>query len=210
MDKIKLQVYKYITGIDFQIVDFGEANVLRFPSKRYGVRSKELLVDSNIFSKYAYKFDKITERSVLLFESLPEQEDDMLMDYQSIMACVLRELKDAGYRIFIKPHPRVGGSPFAKEYADCILSKSIPGEFISVENFLSVIGVDTLALANIARRSSRGKFFSLIKMFKFRHEESKTLFVDYLREHSEDNIIFTETIDELLHGLNKLQLNAHA
>jgi hypothetical protein len=197
-DVYKLFLYRLATGVDFRLVDTKVATkILEIPLDKYGIDIQHLPVRAGIYRKYSYplKLKKDLRKAILFFES-DHSSNVNIKDYEATMCNILKILRWGGYGIYLKPHPRLGHSFFIGKYVDEFLPSEIPGEFIDLEPFEFVMGVETTAISRIAK-TNRNRSYCLLNLFSFRDSGQKMAYIDYLRCQSDDKLRFLEDLQDL-------------
>ena len=195
-DSIILLMYKYLTGIRFNFLEMEGIKKLEFPYAKYSIRRIELKnVDEKIYEKYSYKFDLSQGNLILLFES-DHSKQNTIKNYNEKIIEIVKELKNKGYKIYLKPHPRIGFSKPLKKYVYKVLPDFIPGEFIDLKKFNAILGLETNALVSFAKRGY-DNIYSLINLFNFSQQIQKENYKKYLNSLSEGKIKFVDSVDNL-------------
>lgn len=197
--KAWLFLMKYITDIRFQwFLTSDKTYKLRFPFERYGIkRLVAPVIPKEIFEKYSYN-QKYKENAVLLFDS---NEQDLL-HYREIMKDIVQRLKEKGFNIVIKPHPRLGYMKMLEQLTDEMIPSHIPGEFINVHSFSAILGTFTVAIAKLAKNGVR-QCYSILEIFEHEDDRKREMFRHYLSLQSEDKLNFVYSIEELLECIHQ-------
>lgn len=195
-------IYYFITGIRLRYHKRSDNRLhIWFPYQDYSItKISPPIIKDKIYSKYSYKSELVDLRSILLFES-NEVLSNKIIDYEQTMRSHLKTLVQAGYKIILKPHPRLGYSNFLKQYAIKILPDYIPGEFIDYSNFAAIIGISSFALAKAAERHQDNNVISILELLNFKSKETKELYKKYLKQHSSNHIKFVHTFNDLYERL---------
>jgi len=199
-DSIILLLYKYITGIKFNFLEMEGIKKLEFPYEKYGIkRIKSINVDKKIYEKYSYKIDSSQGNMILFFES-DHSRNKTIKNYNEKIIEIIKELKNKGCKIYLKPHPRLGFSKSLKKYIFKIVPDFIPGEFINIRNFNAVLGIETTALTSFAKRRYNN-VYSLINLFNFSQKTQKENYKKYLNSLSGGKIKFIDSLDNLYNDI---------
>ncbi len=139
------------------------------------------------------------QRTVLLFES-----DDLKItftkyprEYEKVMLDIINLLKKEGFKIYLKPHPRLGTSSFLLNHDLEIIPDFIPGEFIEYKSFTLVLGIWSKVIANIANQYPDVKVFSLIDLLPFNDNESREYYRRFLLMCSDSKMSFFYSMQEI-------------
>ena len=196
--KIKLfitkNIYQFITGINFKFYAFNNSIILEFTFKDYGIKEiKENILDDNIHSKYTYNVEVNNSKNILLLET-DFQKVNNYINYIKTTKQVMQILKQIGYSIYLKPHPRIGYSRFLDDYIDSIVNADVPAEFINENQFDLVIGIGSSGLAYFANRK-KIKVISLMNIYQYYDENTKKRAFEYINDLS-SNVRFIKNLDE--------------
>ena len=199
-DLITLLIYRYLTGIKFNFLVLEDNKKPEFPYGKYGIKRIELTnVDEKIYEKYSYKIDLPQGNLILLFES-DHSKLNTIKNYDEKIIEIVNRLKNKGYKIYLKPHPRIGFSKFLNNYVFKVLPDFIPGEFINTSDFDVILGVETYALTTFARKGC-DNVYSLINLFNFSSKMQKENYKKYLNISSEGKIKFVDSLDNLCNDI---------
>ena len=193
--KIKLYVYKYMTGIKFNWLHVkGYKPILYFPFKEYNI--KQVKIDKVIIDKkHLYKPELNLEKAILLLENNLTTYD-FFKNYEVEFKSILMVLKEKGYKIVLKAHPRSGATPFVNDYVNFKIPRCIPSEFLDISIYNGIIGIETTGLSELAIKKEK-KVYSMINLLSFKKEETKQYYLNLLSSHSENTIVFPKTINEI-------------
>jgi len=195
-DSVILLMYEYLTDIKFNFFILEGAKTLEFPYEKYNIKKIKLLnVDEKIYRKYSFKIDISQDNPILLFES-DYSKNNIFTDYNKKIIEIVKELKNKGYKIYLKPHPRIGFLKPLKKYVYKVLPDFIPGEFIDLKKFNAILGLETNALVSHAKRGNKN-VYSLINLFNFSKKIQRESYKIYLNNLSEGKIKFIDSLDSL-------------
>ena len=190
---INLLIYRFITGIYFNVYSVGGSPIFSLPIEKYNVEKLNIPQDiSEIWLKYKYNIP-IKEKAILLFEN-GIAEHVLIANYEQTITSIIRMFNQMNIKVFIKPHPRVGFTKNLRNYA-VILPSYIPGEFLSIESFIGVFGISSTALGKLAKIYT--KIYSTIDLFSYTKENDKIYYKNFLNEQSNNNVIFLSQIEEI-------------
>ncbi len=199
-DRIILLSLWLMTNIKFGFIKILGNKKLEFPYKKYKIlRIEYPEPDEKIYRVYQYEIDNIKSNTILIFES-NDLKNYGVINYTSLIISLVKKLKKEGFSIYIKPHPRLGHSEKLDNLVDMILPSLIPAEFLYVRHFLCIIGIQTYALTKFAKDGEKN-VYSLIDLFNFTDDNKKRYYKLYLQEHSNNKIIFIQSIDQLIDEL---------
>ncbi|MHA1395368.1 MAG: hypothetical protein ACTSRZ_17830 [Promethearchaeota archaeon] len=168
-------IYYYITGLWFEFYRFDKSYMLKFPFKRFQITEKKNdILDKGIYDKYSVKINKSDSKKILFLE-MDYKKSKIFKNYKSITLKLISFLKKNGFKLYLKPHPRLGYSLFLKDKVDYIVNSDIPAEFIDDSSFDMVIGISSSALAYFAEKGN-SKVISLINIYDFKKKNSLRIF----------------------------------
>ena len=191
---INLLIYRFITGIYFNIYSISGSPILSLPIFKYNVEKLNIPQDINkIWIKYKFNIP-INQKSILLFEN-GIADHDLISNYEQTITSIIHIFHQMNIKVFIKPHPRVGFTKNLRNYAE-ILPSYIPGEFLPIEKFIGVFGICSTALGKLAKIYT--KIYSIIDLFSYIKESDKKYYKNYLIEQSNNNVTFLSQIEEIV------------
>ena len=187
--KVPIHTYR---SVGINVSGLSQDFLNKFTIKGRDIPSSELI---QIQNKYSYKLLE-DKQYVLLLSS---EEDSGIMNVYSsaedIYLFIIKYLnKD---EVCIKAHPRIGEASFLTPCKIRQMPSYIPIEYLNLSNCKMVIGINSIALANIASRGI--KVVSIMKMMKFFSDEILQSYINYLNVNcKEKHIFYPTTIDELI------------
>jgi len=195
--KIKQYILKYITDINFEWFITKQNTIkLRFPFDRFGIEQiQNPLVPKRVYTEYSYN-PRNFDYPILLFDS--NYQDSL--NYYDIIKHIIIRLKENGYHIILKPHPRLGYMKRLEKLTDDIIPSYIPGEFINIQPFTAIIGHSTVALAKIAKMDFHN-CYSILEIIEKKDTVNKRMYRDYLTLQSGGKLIFVRGVDELVNSI---------
>ena len=193
--KVITYVLRYITGIRYNVLIYPSSKyVYQFPYREYGIqRIKPMPLNSNIFRKYSYNIQTIKKPSIFFIES-NYLRDRMLFNYQDRMTSVFEIIKKSNYKVYLKPHPRLGYSKFLKGYCEEILPGHIPAEFFNTDFFDAIFGVYSSALNHKARDKITCNY-SLLNLLE--HDSEIDFMSDFKSSEEKNNVINIKSLSHL-------------
>jgi hypothetical protein len=191
------KIYFLVTGIKYKFWDMsGRWNVIRFPIEDVAFREKQVVLDSHICKKYAYKINTSKYKKAVMLFSQPNREKSLLSDdeHDKLHILVVLKLKELGYTVFTKGHPRMGICQCLKNIVDEEIPQVIPSELIDLYMFKFCIGFVSFALSSSAKLGIPA--YSFISLIKSRNEHYDGL-ITFTDTTSENKIKFIHSLDEL-------------
>ena len=192
--KLNLVMLKYISKADikwFFIEGRREALKFNIDKKNITIIDRPLL-NNELYSKYSYSIESNTENNLLLFEC---NESDII-NYKRKITDIVIDLKNNGFLIYLKPHPRISNTSSLEKIVDYIIPEYIPGEFINPAIFTVILGVSTVALAKFAKNGFLN-CYSLLKLFEYKNEKTGEQMRKYLIDQSDGKINFIDDLVKL-------------
>jgi hypothetical protein len=191
------KIYFLVTGIKYKFWDMsGRWDVIRFPIESVDFNEKQPVIDSLICKKYAYRIDTGKYKNAVILFSQPNREKKLLSndDHDKLHIQIILKLKELGYTIFTKGHPRTGICQCLKNIVDVEIPQTIPGELVDLSTFKFCIGFVSIALASSAK--SGIPTYSFIPLVKNRNEHYTKL-ITFVNTTSENKIKLIHSLDEL-------------
>jgi hypothetical protein len=176
---IKQKIYEIlffiITGIKYKFWNMsGRWGVLRFPIENVDFQEKYPVLDTITCEKYAYKIMiNKSEEAVIVF-SQPNRERQLLTDeeYDNLHIQIVLKLKEIGYKVYAKGHPRIGLCECIKNLVDEEIPQIVPSELLDLSMFKFCIGFATIAMASSAKLGiPTYSFLPLVKDHSSSYEE---------------------------------------
>lgn len=193
---LQLIILYYMSNIKFQFVALSGKPRIEFPYWKYKIRKIEPpQFDFDLFSTYSYSFQVNNYPALLIFETNYSNYDTLIRNYLLTMRNILVTLNLKGFKIYIKGHPKNSYSKgLATEICETI-PNYIPAEFLKLDSFNAVLGVESVSLANICNRFSL-PVISLICLFDWHVESVKEEYINYLTKTSKNRILFPKLMSE--------------
>ena len=195
----KWSLLKFITGVGFTFCvreEIDRAAYPVLPHERFGIELIEPHIDPHVVERYRFRTGPAPGRAALLF--VWEDEGVRFLQepresFRWMVDCLLRQ----GFRVYIKPHPRLGHPGFLDRMNVRILPAGVPAEFLDLKQFDVRVGVDSLALARTAVVSGSPSV-SLVNVVGFRDPATPARIRQWLDQHAEGRILYPDTEAEFL------------
>jgi len=136
---------------------------------------------------------KQSQKKILFLES-NEICDKRFQNYNNFLCTLLKSLKTEGYNMTIKPHPRHGCSKILYKLDCKITEQDQTVEFLDVNQFIAILGYDSLGLAKI---QSVALVISLIFLLPFKLQTNQNYAYRYLNSQPLQRIKFPKNRMEL-------------
>jgi len=148
---------------------------------------------ADVFLKYSIGIRENINYVLILDDG--DSQTNNLLNYDEIMAGIIKKLQQLNIEFMVKTHPRYRLSNCFKYFDDHIINNSIPVEFIDSKNMICIIGHYSIALANYA--NSGEKVVSLINILEYTTQATclKEMRKKYLSDNDADHRI--EYINDL-------------
>jgi hypothetical protein len=187
--KVPIHTFK---SVGVKVSGLSENFLNKFILKARDIPSLELI---QIQNKYSYKL--LEDKPFILLLS-SEEDSGIVNVYSSAEDIYLFIIKLLNIdEVCIKAHPRIGAASFITPLKIRQMPSYIPIEYLNLSNCKLVIGINSIALANIASRDI--KVVSIMKMMNFFSEEILYSYINYLDVNcKEKQIFYPTTIDELM------------
>jgi hypothetical protein len=187
--------YYYLTTIWFRLFRFNNKRILEFPFEKYGIEEvKDNILDENIHKEYSYRVND-NEKKRILFLEMDYKKIDFFDDYKKTTISIVEQSDKKGYKIYLKPHPRLGYSKFLDQYIHKVINKDVPAEFIEIENFDYILGISSSAIAYFSKENNK-KVYSLLELYQYNDVSIKQRAKEYLKDLC-SHINYLNSIEEI-------------
>jgi hypothetical protein len=193
-DSVKMLILNSLSGCFLKFYSFNNRIIPKFPYKKFKIKElKTDILDDEIYRKYAYNIKAVGKK--ILYLEMDYGKVDLFDNYKKTTISFIEILREKGYKIYLKPHPRLGYSKFLDEYIYKIVNKDVPAEFIEIDNFDYVLGISSSAIAYFSKKQ-QSKVFSLLELYEYKSYEVKTRAKEYLEELT-NHVNFLKNIKEI-------------
>lgn len=195
----KWSLLKLITGVSFAFCvreELDRATYPVLPREQYGIELLEPQIDPDVVERHRFRIDSVPGRTAVLFV-WDDEEVRFLRDSRESFRWMTNCLLGQGFRVYIKPHPRLGHPGFLDRMNVRILPAGVPAEFLDLEQFDVRVGVDSLALARTAVASGSPSV-SLVNLVGFRNSATRGKIQRWLDQHAEGQIVYPGTATEFV------------
>lgn len=156
------------------------------------VAEKKLNPNVNLSKQYQYRINNQADKKKLLLFEGNGALSILYVDYEKTLRAIIEKLSKK-YKIYIKPHPRLGYSDFLNDYDVIIVENHIPSEFIFLDNFDVILGIVTTAIAT----SKHYNKYSLINLFEFTDKSAKIKFKKHMDDISGRTLTHISDIEKI-------------
>ena len=194
--KIYLFILKYLTNVSFSARR--RDRLPEFQIDRYAILKTKLEVDKQVFVKYAYSIDILDKNASNLLFLISSGEPTVYapLYYIDTIKSVISLFQIMGFKIFVKGHPRTGLPETVRNMTEFEIPSYVPGEFIDACNFKICLGIDTTALCYFSINKILPTY-SVIKLFSYVDNSFSDIFIKYLKQQSDNEMLFINNFEEL-------------
>lgn len=187
-------VVSLVSGTDF--ISVYRKRYLEFNYKKYGIERHLITKQVKVNKEFKYKANGIEHSNSVVFLLSPDELN--MVNKKSLLKLkeIILFLKNEGYKLYLKGHPRLGTPQLFIELFDKEIPNYVPTEFLLYKEFSFTIGVISSGLVYPSLLNNR-KVYSVVNLLEFNNNEDKRFFSDFLKEHSKNNIIFVKKISDL-------------
>lgn len=179
---IKVKFFYYNTGnLSYQYI-----------SDKNRVSKKILNLNKKALIDYHYRINTHTKRKKLLLFEGSGVSESYYVDYEKTLVACIEKLSKK-YKIYIKPHPRIGCSDFLFDCKVNIVEDYIPSEFIFLNSFDTILGIESAAIATAEHPNK----YSIIDIFEFSDKSVKIKFKEYLNKINRGSLIFISDLGKI-------------
>ena len=160
---------------------------------KYSFKIEDFEIKESIYEKYCIKFP-IKKNSVIFFAEPFQNSFQTKKEYDYLNIALVKYLKKANYKIFVKGHPRKGLHSDVKLMVDNIIPDYIPAEFINLQDFKFAVNFFSVALCSA---SFKIPSYSLIGMYEVRDFAAYNYWKQYIGESSNNQVKIIESFEDL-------------
>ena len=195
----KWSLLKFITGVSFAFCVREELDCATYPvlpHEQFEIKRLEPQIDRDVVERFRFRIESVPGRTAVLFV-WDDEEVRFLRDPQESFRWMTNCLLGQGFRVYVKPHPRLGHPGFLDRMNVRILPAGVPAEFLDLGQFDLRVGVDSLALARTAVASGSPSV-SLVNVVGFRDSDTPGKIRHWLDQHAEGQIVYPGTATEFI------------
>jgi len=183
--KIKQFIYSFITKVDFTALS--DLNFPKFNYLKYNITKLDVLIKPAVNKEFLYTVPGNYKK--VLFIISPEEIESLENTSKQRLIYCLRNLRKNNISVVLKGHPRLGESEEMKPYADFIIPRNIPSEFLNYKSFNFIFGLTSAALCYPAQKELC-TVYSLVELLKYKDPLKQKDFKKYISKYSNHKIIF--------------------
>lgn len=180
-------IYFFLTGINFRMSI--KEKLPEFPFYKFGIKEISQSINIHLYKKYNYKL-KVPQNALaaLILVNPCEKEIFSESTYNKTLLTTIKLLKESGWFIIVKGHPRLGTPKNINNLIDFEIPQYIPSEFINSANSIKLcLGIVTSALIHFAKNTDIPTY-SLANIFEFVLPHLKNQFKYSLSEYSNQKL----------------------
>jgi len=189
---LKKMVVKVLLGVNIKFFNSCGFVGYQYIHDKTKVNVIDMSVDMNTLSNHMEKIQTADGRKSLLLFETNNKSLKYFTDYEKDLVGLLSVIVNT-YKIYVKPHPRLGYSKCLDFYDVDVIDVCTPSEFLSLDAFSVLLGVDTSAIAT----ATHHKKFSLIDFFGFKNQADKEDIKIYLNKLSKGKLEYLDDISQL-------------
>ena len=208
---LRKQLYEWITGCPLSYARLGNSplyqDLMMIDEDKLGIIRTPGDPDPLIPPQFLYRLPELSpkENVLLLMEG---HDEDSYLNYEDRMREILDALRNQGWKVVLKPHPRVGSSPFLKEIVDVIIPDNVPSQFLGKDIFQVVISNISTGMGSFAREGVSAFSLEYLHQRKSQNDRayyhSMLLGEDYATDPSH-RINFPQSLSDLLTAIGRFK-----
>jgi hypothetical protein len=150
---VRRQMLQWVTRSKLRYASLGESenyrNLLLIDESKMGIKLHSGNPEPAIPQKFFYCVSDFIKsgKTILLLDG---RDEDNYHDYEVRMREIVGHFRTLGWRVVLKPHPRVGSSAFFEEIVDDIVPAFVPAQFLKRTSFHVVISNISAAMGTFA------------------------------------------------------------
>ena len=179
INKCKGIIYSYLYKISLCYI-YGEGGWMLVMDNRKLKFSKIDYSDRKICVRYKKKISVNSGRYAIFFTEPYRFSYQSKEEYNAMNRQIINEIHQAGYKIAVKGHPRIGCQEDAEQMADEVLANYIPSEYIDFSAYEFAVGFTSTSLCEVANDI---KAYSVFKMCTVTDERVYLDFMKYMERN---------------------------
>jgi len=136
-----------------------------------------------------------SHRPAVVFMDSNDELSQGMSGYKAVVSALLAGFDARNIDVFLKFHPRVGGSSFLGKFNLPSLPAGCPLELFDLSGVIAVIALNSLGLAAVAKLGYTA--VSLLYLMEFDEEAKRTFWRSWLDRHSDGKILFPQSASEV-------------
>lgn len=129
---------------------FTHKDLLFINRRKLGINAEQINPAPNVLTEFEYRpAHKLDPSKTILF--IESCDGKYYQNYEIRTQDILFRIRQAGFHILLKPHPRLGCSNFLRELVDDILPSKVPAQFIDKDCFRFVMTNMSTAIMDFSK-----------------------------------------------------------
>lgn len=189
----------FISQIPFDYHYEKKEFIYSFPYQNYNIKKIDAEPINN-FSKYRLNVDCVIDGKYnILFLVDPWGYEGLMIDNKENLEVIqiIKKLQSLGANVIVKGHPRMGLNQKVRDVADLVIPEYIPSQFINVENFDLIIGIETTGLLHYIDYYNI-PVFSIVKLLNSVGREHVNRIVALLDTYTNNRMKYFESLDQII------------
>lgn len=150
--------------------------------------------DKSILKKYLYIPKSKNNNKVILFTEPYRNKYQTENDYNSVNKKVVEILRNKGYYVVMKGHPRIGNHPLLLDIVDETIPSYISSEFIDMNSFVFAIGFVSTSLCD---SSNYIPSYSVLDLCEIVDNSDYNYWHNFIDRVGEKRVIYFKSFNEL-------------
>jgi hypothetical protein len=186
-------IIRFLIGIKVKFFYYNTGGLAyQYISDKNRVSKKILNLNKKKLSHYQHRIITHTKKKKLLLFEGSGVTESYYINYEKALKACIEELSKK-YKIYIKPHPRIGYSDFLVDCKVNFVEDYIPSEFIFLNSFDTILGIESAAIATADHPNK----YSIIDIFEFNDKSVKIKFKEYLNNINIGSLIFISDVRKI-------------
>lgn len=190
---VKEIVYSLIYGYHYKYSWTESFYILCLDIDYYQYKEIDSKVD-NIYKRYQVPLNIDNGKVALLFTEPYRFEFQTKDDYDKLNLNIVKNLKDKGYKVIMKGHPRLGNHPLLEDICDYIIPAYIPSEFLDLTSVEFVIG---FVSNSICQATKYTKAYSVLPMCEVVNKDIFDYFCKLVNANGEGRVKMLCSFDDI-------------
>lgn len=150
--------------------------------------------EMSVCSRYLVAPPSTNGHNVLFFTEPYRNTFQTEEDYMKLNYAIIDYLKNKGYTVGVKGHPRIGLPENVLDKADFEVPSYLISEFIDLKSYDFAIGFVSTSICNATTQIPA---YSMLPMCEIINQEQADYWYDYIRKMGNHKVVFIKDFDEL-------------
>ncbi len=186
-------IYSLVYGYHFRYSWTESFHILCLDVDYYKYKEK-YCEDTRIYERYQFPLCDSGKKTVLLMTEPYRFEFQTKENYDSMNIEIVKVLKEKGYRVIMKGHPRLGNHPLLENICDDIIPAYIPSEFLDLSSVEFVIG---FVSNSVCQATKYTKAYSVLPMCKIINRDVYDYFYELVNANGEGRVVMLTSYDQI-------------